>query len=170
MAKPALGTMRKFAQSSLVKWTKQIALHSALKKTRILKGFDLHRLSQAVEIEVVNPKVMIQINNDYRGKPKVTDVLSFQAPDIFIQQGILGELVICGPVCLKQAEEQGHNWKVEMDILIVHGLLHLLGFDHEKSSRDAKKMKRLEDELFNKQKRKQLKGLISRTSVAKRGK
>ena len=83
-----------------------------------------------------------QLNRDYRGKDEPTDVLAFamfpaekmlgadfpQPPD-----GVrhLGEVIISYPQALMQAEEQQHSIKKEVAILIIHGVLHLLGYDHE---------------------------------------
>lgn len=74
---------------------------------------------------------MIRLNTRFRKKRKTTDILSFPAPGIFFQSGVLGELVICLPVLRQQAKRVGHSPERELQVLLVHGLLHLLGFDHE---------------------------------------
>jgi probable rRNA maturation factor len=84
-----------------------------------------------------------ELNRDYRGKDSNTDVLSFSMsekkkeddePFVGPPDGLLhlGEVVISYPQALLQAREQGHPIKREMATLIVHGVLHLLGYDHEK--------------------------------------
>lgn len=91
---------------------------------------------------------MARLNGRYRGKPRPTDVLSFPAPEVFRRAGILGEIAICGPVLREQAREEGHGPALELDVLLVHGLLHLLGFDHERSPRAAREMARWERRLL----------------------
>jgi rRNA maturation RNase YbeY len=60
-------------------------------------------------------------------------VLSFPSPDFYQARGYIGDLVICAPYALKQAKFVQHDWRQEVHVLIVHGLLHLVGFDHEVS-------------------------------------
>jgi probable rRNA maturation factor len=97
-----------------------------------------------------------ELNRDYRGRDEPTDVLAFSARDdadsppfISPPDGVLhlGEVIISYPQALAQAEEQGHPLKKELSILLIHGLLHLLGYDHEKA--DARrKMQTREKELL----------------------
>lgn len=105
---------------------------------------------------------MKKLNRRYRGKNYVTDVLSFEAPAAFRAHGMLGELVICGSVLKSQAREYGHREQLELQILLVHGVLHLLGFDHEKSARGASEMRRWEARLLG---RSASRGLILRSSA-----
>lgn len=102
-------------------------------------------------------KAMAKLNLKYRGKNRATDVLSFPAHPVFWEIGYLGELAICLPVLRKQAKELGHTAEAELEVLITHGLLHLLGLDHEKSVRQAGVMARWEARLLNKRS-----GLIAR--------
>jgi rRNA maturation RNase YbeY len=101
-----------------------------------------------ISLKIVGHSKMILLNARYRKKRKVTDVLSFPAPKIFRSQGILGELVICQPVAKKQARDHKHSINEELKVLMVHGLLHLLGFDHEKSTAQARSMARWEKRLL----------------------
>lgn len=75
-----------------------------------------------------------EINRDYRGIDRVTDVISFafeDNPDIIYDDfRFLGEIYICIPRMLEQAELYGHSTKRELSFLTVHGILHLLGYDH----------------------------------------
>jgi probable rRNA maturation factor len=97
-----------------------------------------------------------ELNRDYRGRDEPTDVLAFSARDdansppfISPPDGVLhlGEVIISYSQALAQAEEQGHPLKKELSILLIHGLLHLLGYDHEKA--DARrKMQTREKELL----------------------
>lgn len=89
-----------------------------------------------------------ELNRDYRGRDEPTDVLAFSAreeadglpPFIPPPDGVLhlGEVIISYPQALIQAEEHGHPLKKELAILLIHGLLHLLGYDHEKSNAERK--------------------------------
>ncbi len=97
-----------------------------------------------IEVSVISAARMRSLNATYRGKDYATDVLSFPTPEALRTMGHLGELVICSAVLKKQAKEQGHPERVEATILAVHGLLHLLGFDHERGRREATQMRKLE--------------------------
>ncbi len=87
------------------------------------------------------------LNRDYRGLDEATDVLAFQMlsrkdPDeIFAHppDGIarLGEVIISYPKAVEQAKEQGHSTERELALLVVHGLLHLLNYDHEDPDEEA---------------------------------
>jgi probable rRNA maturation factor len=89
----------------------------------------------------VNDEEIQALNQEYRKKNEPTDVLSFsyldgQAPPA---DGVIGELVISVETLHRQAQEQEHDDEVEAQVLFVHGLLHLLGFDHDQPA-DLKKM------------------------------
>lgn len=102
-------------------------------------------------VRLVDAREMKRLNQSFRGKAYATDVLSFPIPPHFFElKGWvhLGELVICEPVMKAQAKEQGHSAAEELDVLMVHGLLHLLGMDHERSEREAKLMRTWEAKLL----------------------
>lgn len=85
-----------------------------------------------LSVVLTDDETIQQLNRDYRGIDKPTDVLSFaqqeaEGPNL----GILGDVIISLPTAQRQADERGHPLAVEVRILLVHGLLHLLGFDHE---------------------------------------
>lgn len=91
------------------------------------------------------------LNRQFRGKDQVTDVLSFPAdrpaglrPG---PRGFLGDIVIAAGVAKKQAKAAGHRLNIEIRLLALHGLLHLLGYDHEE---DGGKMARVEARLRKK--------------------
>jgi len=99
------------------------------------------------------------LNRRFRGKDAATDVLSFPAADL-LQNQEKGDLAISVETARKQALEQGHTLAIELRVLILHGLLHLAGYDHEA---DEGKMERRERRL-----RAALglpQGLIERTTV-----
>jgi probable rRNA maturation factor len=88
-----------------------------------------------------------KINKQFRKRDYATDVLSF-SPEA---KGLgLGELILCEPVLRRQAKEHGLSFKKEVDYLIIHGFLHLLGYDHERSRKEEVKMMNLQDRLFEK--------------------
>jgi len=94
---------------------------------------------------------MRTLNRRYRSLDRTTDVLSFSLregafPDI--QPRMLGDIVIAVPVAVRQAKEMGHSFSREIDRLLVHGLAHLLGYDHERGPREALRMRRKEQRLL----------------------
>jgi probable rRNA maturation factor len=96
------------------------------------------------------------LNRRYRKKDQATDVLSFPADE----RGYLGDVVIAAGVARRQAEAAGHTLQTELRVLALHGLLHLLGYDHET---DAGEMSRLERRLRAKGGLRE--GLIERTTA-----
>lgn len=99
----------------------------------------IHLLADIVQVSVslVGDEEIRQINRDYRGVDKVTDVISFaldEGEEFVVldapEERLLGEIVICMPQTLRQAEEYGNSVERELCYLTVHGFLHLLGYDH----------------------------------------
>ena len=82
----------------------------------------------------VDLKEIQRINKEYRGIDSVTDVISFALEDtsdnMQIDMRILGDIYVCIPKMIEQANTYGHSIKRELSFLVVHGLLHLLGYDH----------------------------------------
>jgi probable rRNA maturation factor len=113
----------------------------------------LHLHLQRTELSVlfVNSRRMKILNTRYRGIPKDTDVLSFPLEDEGLHYGpvMLGDIVISVPKALQQAEEFEVPFYDELVRLLVHGLLHLVGYDHEINSYQKKKMEKKEKELLN---------------------
>ncbi len=94
---------------------------------------------------------MRTLNRRYRGKDKATDVLSFSLREgafSHVQPEVLGDIVIAVPTAVRQAAEAGHTVGREIDLLLVHGLLHLLGYHHERGGDEARRMKRRELQLL----------------------
>ncbi len=105
-------------------------------------------------IRVVDEKEAQRFNRDYRNKDYATNVLSFpaQLPEGLpedIRQSQLGDLLICAPVVIREALEQRRPEADHWAHLLVHGVLHLLGYDHEESS-EAEVMESLEIEILAK--------------------
>ena len=104
------------------------------------------------EIIFVDEKEIRRINKEYRHIDKVTDVISFALEDkkdnIDMDMRILGDIYICIPRMLTQASAYGHSPKRELSFLTVHGLLHLLGYDHM-TKEDEKIMFELQELILN---------------------
>ena len=85
-------------------------------------------------IIIVDQETIKEINKTYRGKDSITDVISFALEDdkTFIKTDfrILGDIYICLNKAKEQAKEYGHSFLRELSFLTIHGLLHLLGYDH----------------------------------------
>lgn len=102
----------------------------------------------------VDDKTIKKLNKIYRGKNKVTDVLSFEEDfnnfvDLSSDRKYLGEIVICVPQTKKQAKEVKCSLSNEVARLVVHGLAHLSGYDHENvSEREANRMFQLEKRIL----------------------
>lgn len=104
-----------------------------------------------VSITIVDNERIKEINRDYRNKDSETDVISFafeEADDyVYPDMRFLGEIYISIDKAKSQAEEYGHSLKREICFLTVHGLLHLLGYDHIEES-DRVVMRKLEEEIL----------------------
>jgi probable rRNA maturation factor len=106
-----------------------------------------------VTIALVSDRRIRALNRQFRGTDHATDVLSFPSGE----RGFLGDIVIAAGVARRQAREAGHTLQTELRVLALHGLLHLLGYDHES---DDGKMARVEARLRKKAGLKE--GLIER--------
>jgi len=113
-----------------------------------------------VTVALISDQRMRQLNATYRKKDSATDVLSFPAlgPGALAPGPDLGDLAIALGVAKRQAREYGHSLATEIRVLALHGLLHLLGYDHEA---DQGQMRRLEERL--RQRARLPVGLIART-------
>ncbi len=99
-------------------------------------------------IRLVDEMESQELNREYRGKDWPTNVLSFPSDlPAIVASSLLGDLVICVPVVLREAAEQGKPAQAHWAHMVVHGVLHLLGYDHQKEI-DADVMERLEREIL----------------------
>ncbi|MEE8484824.1 MAG: rRNA maturation RNase YbeY [Nitrospinota bacterium] len=91
---------------------------------------------------------MKELNRKFRRIPKATDVLSFPSGD-GPEEDLLGDIAVCVPVARRQAKKAG--WSIEREVLylLVHGILHLLGHDHERSKAEEEKMERMQKILMD---------------------
>lgn len=127
-------------KTHLQKWVDQVCENLLKKDLRKIKGKNL-----SLTIVFLPQKAAQKLNFQYRQKKYATDILSF-AGDLVED---LGDLVICPEVIEKQADEHKWSFKAEMSYMVLHGILHLLGYDHEQNETDAKIMFRLQDRIFN---------------------
>jgi probable rRNA maturation factor len=115
------------------------------------------RLRGEVAILVTNSASIRRLNRDFRKKDKPTDVLSFPSA----AEGLAGDIAISSQIASRQAKALGHTLGTELKVLILHGMIHLAGHDHES---DEGEMAALEAKLQKKLKLPQ--GLIERTNSA----
>jgi len=104
-----------------------------------LPGAAPSRARGSVAIALVSDRVMRTLNRRHRGVDRATDVLSFPADG-----GSLGDIAIAAGVAARQARAAGHAVSTELRVLALHGILHLLGYDHET---DQGEMSRVEERL-----------------------
>jgi probable rRNA maturation factor len=109
----------------------------------------LGRDEAELSVLLVSDRVMRQLNRDWRGRDRTTDVLSFaqhEGPDA-APRGLLGDVVIAVPTAKRQAAATGETLAGAVERLLIHGILHLLGYDHERSEAEARRMQRRERRL-----------------------
>jgi probable rRNA maturation factor len=99
-------------------------------------------------VRLVDEAEMTALNQRYRGKSGVTNVLSFPyEPLPGVSSGLLGDVVVCAPVVAEEAIRQGKSPEAHWAHLVMHGVLHLQGYDHH-HDRDARRMEALEARLL----------------------
>ena len=112
--------------------------------TTLLETITKTLTDKDVELVVTNNAEIQKINKAHRGIDKATDVLSFPYEEM--PYALLGSIVISEDMVKEKAAEFGHSPKDEFSLLYIHGLLHLLGYDHEV---DDGEMRKKEEELIN---------------------
>ena len=139
---------------------------------KCLKNTEVKDKQIEISLAIVGNNRMRRLNKMYRGKNRVTDVLSFGDKSVlqFLQKAFpklkkneiveerfvqppdkikrLGEVIICYPQAKKQARRLSHSLEEELTILFVHGILHLLGYEHEEDEQ-REKMQKLEKKILN---------------------
>ncbi len=109
--------------------------------------------SSELGLTIVGDRLMRRLNREYRKKDRTTDVLAFAMREASGPQPHdavpLGDVVISAPTALRQAREKGHSLDREVTILLVHGILHLCGYDHERSESEARRMLRQERTILS---------------------
>lgn len=130
---------------------------------KAMKGFAQTELPLAVEFVFVDEEGIRTLNNKQRKIDKVTDVLSFPAYENLYKAPILkgeygsdidekknlliGSVVVCKKRAKEQAEEFGHSYQRELHYLLVHGIMHCFGFDHEREE-DKALMRQMEESVL----------------------
>ena len=111
---------------------------------------DVGEASAELGILFVGDQRMKGLNRRYRGKDRTTDVLAFAMREARMPHAVrfapdmLGDVVISVPTAWKQAIEAGRSLDEELAWLLIHGILHLCGYDHERSEKEARRMHRRE--------------------------
>jgi probable rRNA maturation factor len=144
-------------QQEIIPITPQFKEVIKLVGREVARRFDLSEKTE-VSVTFVDDLLMQDLNKTYRGINQPTDVLSFafdedvegvasipiNAPEIHL----LGEIVLSLERVKRQAEEYKHSFVRELAFLTVHGLLHLLGYDHQEK-KDTEEMRKMEEEILN---------------------
>ena len=112
---------------------------------------DKKAAARFVGVVVASLPQMIDLNGHFRKKKGATDVLSFEGGGgEFQDSGFLGDVVICYEVMAQQAKDHGLDESEEFAYLLLHGILHLLGYEHETNASDAQIMLDIQDKIFEK--------------------
>ena len=108
--------------------------------------------SGGVTLELTTPETIRLLNRDFRNVDAATDVLTFPAWEgegiLTPPDGSLGDIAVCLPRAVRQAESYGHSLRRELTFLAVHGALHLLGYDHMTTAQETE-MFSLQDTILN---------------------
>lgn len=143
----------------LVKGKFQRLVDEAWVKLIVRQVLNAEGVAPPYEVSLVftDSETVRRLNRDYRGVDEPTDVLAFymlpqkEADPLFVvpPDGVtrLGEVIISYPQAVEQAKEQGHSTERELALLIIHGILHLLGYDHEEPEEEHE-MREREAELM----------------------
>lgn len=116
---------------------------NACEKRLLLK--DQKKLKNKELLVVFVPRAQMKaLNSQFRAKNEPTDILSFES----VEEGSIGELVLSPKVIMDQSKRTGLTYHQELCYMVLHGLLHLLGYDHETSKKEARKMFALQNKLF----------------------
>lgn len=128
-------------------WMEKTLEH--LKKEKLIKKIPEGKM----EMQMIKSAKIKEMNAKYRGKDKVTDVLSFSFMngDKFPGKKLIGQILIDPITARKQAKEHDVSWRAELEFLFVHAVLHVFGFDHE-NAKDFKKMFGIQAQIMPNQK------------------
>ena len=111
---------------------------------KVLKGENKGR--ENLSIAFVSSEEIQKLNKKYRKKDKPTDVLSFEKVSHFKDES--AEVIICPEVVREHAKDSKLSLKKELEKILIHGLLHALGYDHEQSEKEAERMEEKEKHYF----------------------
>lgn len=108
--------------------------------------------SSELSISIVGDRSIRRLNRDYLSRDKSTNVISFamqEGPFAELNPQMLGDVVVSADTCAREAEEGGMTFHGRLCFLVLHGILHLTGFDHERSGEvEARRMEEKEREIF----------------------
>jgi len=136
-------------------WTQALPGAEELCRTMVLAtlqaaGGDFDGPAVEVSVVLTGDTAVQALNRDWRGQDKPTNVLSFagldddEAPVVVGAPVLLGDVIMAFGVCAQEARDQGKSLAHHAAHLVVHGTLHLLGWDHEEDETEAEEMERLE--------------------------
>jgi len=131
--------------NNLTRFTVDKAFFTGVAK-KVLKGEN--KGTEHISIAFVSAEEIQMLNKKYRGKDKPADVLSFEKVSDF--KGECSEVIICPAVVKETTKESKLSFKKELAKMLIHGVLHVLGYDHEKSKSEAEKMEAKEKVYFSK--------------------
>ncbi|OPX33926.1 MAG: rRNA maturation RNase YbeY [Desulfobacteraceae bacterium 4484_190.2] len=120
------------------------------KLERVLKDLDCPE--KELSILFTDDKRIADLNNRYLGRKGPTNVLAFpmkEGPTSEFESPMLGDVAISVGAALRESEEFGEDLEYTIDRLLIHGLLHLLGYDHEKSDSETERMENEEKKLLS---------------------
>lgn len=129
---------------------RQVRLVELAQRVLSLSGEAQSELS----LELIGDRRMQRLNREYRQRDRTTDVLAFPTREAIVPKGLscpkglLGDVVISLPTAIRQARAADRSVDDELAILLVHGVLHLCGYDHERNVREAERMSRRERAVF----------------------
>ncbi|MDW8033218.1 MAG: rRNA maturation RNase YbeY [Aquificaceae bacterium] len=123
-----------------VRWLREIV--SRLLELEGLQGVELN-------LYLTDDPTTRKLNREYRGKDKATDVLSFPFGEQAGDYRLLGEIVLSLDTAERQARELGHGLEEEIKRLVVHGFVHLLGYDHEQGEEEERVFREKEERLLS---------------------
>jgi probable rRNA maturation factor len=113
---------------------------------------DLGYPDSELSVAIVGDRSIRRLNREYLGRDKPTNVISFAMQEgefPGVNPGLLGDVVISADTCAREAEEGGVGFDARLTFLLLHGILHLTGYDHERSGEaEARRMEEKERELF----------------------
>ena len=92
-----------------------------------------------IDVSLVNDRVIRKLNRDFRKKDKPTDVLAFPYGKDELSAGVIGDVIISRDTARRNARRYGASYQQEMKRLVIHGVLHVLGYDHGKEMSHAEK-------------------------------
>ncbi len=129
--------------------TKKKELKGQLQETarRILEVLAI--TDSELSVLLTDDEEIRRLNRSFRGKDSPTDVLSFPMNEMVGGRRILGDVVISVDTAKRQAEERGESLQLTLCRLLIHGVLHLLGYDHERSPEEEEMFRRMEELILD---------------------